>query len=154
MLRVMLLLLLSAVPAAADQVAGQATVIDGDTIEIHGQRVRLNGIDAPESRQICAQPDGSAYRCGQVAAFALADWIGRSVVSCEPHGHDRYRRIIATCYARGEDMGRWMVREGHALAFRRYSLIYVPDEEAAQAAGVGLWQGRFVAPWDWRRGER
>ncbi|WP_162375646.1 thermonuclease family protein [Ancylobacter sp. TS-1] len=129
-------------------------MIDGDTLEIHGERIRLNGIDAPESRQTCQRADGSEYRCGQGAAFALADWIGRATVTCEPHGHDRYRRVIATCYARGEDAGRWLVQNGHALAFRRYSLVYVPDEERAQAAGSGVWQGHFILPWDWRKGAR
>lgn len=142
-------------PASADDpIIGQATVIDGDTLEIHGQRIRLNGIDAPESRQTCERADGTDYRCGQAAAFALADWIGRATVHCEPSGQDRYKRIIATCFARGDDMGRWMVQQGHALAFRRYSTVYVPDEIEAQAAGRGIWQGRFVAPWDWRKGER
>lgn len=152
---ILLLLLLTSSPAlASDPIIGQATVIDGDTIEIHGEHIRLNGIDAPESRQMCGRSDGSQYRCGQAAAFALANWIARSVVSCEPHGHDRYRRVIATCYVRGEDVGRRMVRDGHALAFRRYSPVYVPDEEQAQAAKLGVWQGRFVAPWDWRKGAR
>ena len=145
---------LVAIPVAATEIAGQATVIDGDTIEIHGQRIRLNGIDAPESRQMCERADGTAYRCGQAAAFALADWIGLATVHCEPRGRDRYKRVIATCFARGDDMGRWIIRQGHALAFRRYSTVYVPDEIEAQAAGRGIWQGRFVAPWDWRRGKR
>jgi len=149
-----LLLLWTAGPAFATELMGQATVIDGDTLEIHGQRIRLHGVDAPESRQTCERADGTEYRCGQLAALALADWIGRAVASCRQTDTDRYRRAIAICAVRGEDMGRWLVRAGHALAFRRYSLDYVADEEHAQAAKRGLWQGRFVAPWDWRKGER
>lgn len=149
-----LVVLLLCTPAYAGTFVGQATVIDGDTIEIHGQRIRLNGIDAPESRQFCEQADGTEYRCGQAAAFALADWIDRGVVSCEQTGTDRYKRAIATCTVRGDDMGRWLVAAGHALAFRRYSIEYVANEEQAQAAKAGLWRGRFVPPWDWRKGVR
>lgn len=147
-------LLLSATPVAADALTGQASVIDGDTIEIHGQRIRLHGIDAPESRQVCQRADGADYRCGQAAALALDEWIGPSVVSCSQTGTDRWKRVIATCQVRGEDMGRWMVSEGHALAFVRYSKDYVPDEAEARAAGRGIWQGRFVPPWEWRKGAR
>lgn len=144
------LLALAAFPAAGASLSGQATVIDGDTLEIHGQRIRLHGVDAPESRQTCERADGSEYRCGQAAAFALADWIGRAVVSCDPRDRDRYKRVVAVCSVRGEDMGAWLVRSGHALAFRRYSLDYVAAEEQARMAGAGIWQGRFVAPWEWR----
>lgn len=147
-------LLTPSVSALADPIAGQATVIDGDTIEIHGERIRLNGIDAPESGQTCRKADGSPYRCGQVAAFALADWIGRSLVICHPQGEDRYGRTIAACSVRDEDMGRWLVEQGHALAYRRYSQEYVPAEAEAAGRKLGVWQGAFVPPWDWRRGVR
>lgn len=140
--------------ASGSEFTGQATVIDGDTLEIHGQRIRLHGVDAPESRQLCERADGSDYRCGQVAAFALADWIARSVVSCGQTDTDRWRRAIAICTVRGEDIGRWLVQNGHALAFTRYSDDYVPDEAAARAARVGVWQGSFVEPWMWRKGAR
>jgi len=141
-----------AVTLAAD-FAGQATVIDGDTIEIHGQRIRLFGIDAPESRQTC-EAAGEIYRCGQQAALALSDFTGRQVVSCEDRGRDRYGRVVAVCSAGGEDLGAWLVSNGLALAFRRYSVDYVDQEQAAQSGRRGLWAGEFVAPWDWRRGVR
>src|SRR4051812_19931160 len=91
-------------PVSAESLVGQATVIDGDTVEIHGTRIRLAGIDAPESRQVCTDAAGADYRCGKVAAFALADKIGRAVVRCEGKQRDRYKRLVATCSAGGVDL--------------------------------------------------
>jgi endonuclease YncB( thermonuclease family) len=79
----------TAFAAAQDSIVGIASVIDGDTIEIHGQRIRLFGIDAPESSQLCVRPTGERWRCGQRASFALADRIGRATVRCEPRDVDR-----------------------------------------------------------------
>ncbi len=107
-------LTLLATPALAD-VAGTATVIDGDTIEMHGQRIRFHGIDAPESRQLC-RLNGKPWQCGKVAANALADKIARRPVTCEDLGRDRYDRIIARCTVAGEDLEKWMVANGWALA--------------------------------------
>ena len=96
------LLVPSAAAAEPRQIVGVASVIDGDTIEIHGQRIRLFGIDAPESSQLCARPTGERWRCGQQASFALADRIGRATVSCQPHDLDRYGRIVAVCFQESE----------------------------------------------------
>ncbi len=147
-----LVLALIATPALAD-VAGVASVIDGDTIEVRGQRIRLHGIDAPESRQLC-RLDGKPWQCGKDAANALAEKIARRPLRCEDLGRGRHKRIIARCTVAGEDMGEWMVSQGLALAYRRYSLDYVEEEADAQAARRGIWAGEFVKPWEWRRGER
>ncbi len=95
--------------------AGVASVIDGDTVEVHGQRIRLHGIDAPESRQLC-RLDGKSWQCGKDAANALARKIARRPVTCEDLGRDRYKRIIARCTVAGEDLGEWIVSQGLALA--------------------------------------
>ena len=141
-------------PAIASEpsspIIGRASVIDGDTIEIRGQRIRLFGIDAPESRQTCTDAKGAAYRCGQKAAQALDYRISDGVVTCEPKDRDRYGRMVAVCRAYGEDLSAWMTGLGWALAFRRYSTQYVPAEELAERRKAGMWSGQFVPPWEWR----
>jgi endonuclease YncB( thermonuclease family) len=139
--------------AAESPVIGVASIIDGDTLEIQGQRIRLHGIDAPESGQSC-EKDGRQYRCGQQAALALADKIGRVPIRCEQLDIDRYKRIVAVCRLGAEDLNGWMVRKGWAIAYRQYSRDYVDDETAAQAAKAGIWAGRFIEPSKWRRGDR
>ena len=134
-------------------IVGIASVIDGDTLEIHGQRIRLHGIDAPEAGQFC-EKDGKQYRCGQQAALALADKIGRATVRCEHRDIDHYKRIVAVCSLGNVDINAWMVRQGWAIAYRQYSRDYVDDESAAQAEKTVLWAGRFIEPSKWRRGER
>ena len=129
---------------------GVASVIDGDTIQIHGRHIRLFGIDAPESDQMCSA-NGQQYRCGQRAALALADFIERQTVSCEQRDIDRYGRAVAICLLGAHDLGEWLVAQGHALAYRSYSGMYVETEEAAAAARKGIWLGEFQPPWEWRQ---
>ncbi len=135
---------------AQQAIVGVASVIDGDTIEIHGTRIRFHGIDAPESRQECIRADGKSWRCGQQAAFALSDRIGRATVRCEPRDRDRYGRVVAVCSKDGEDLNRWLVRNGWAVAYRKYSADYVADEAIARSAKANIWSGTFEMPWDWR----
>ena len=154
MLRRLLLaaiIVLTATAAGGLNLAGRATVIEGDVIEIHGQGIRLFGIDAPEAGQHCEAADGRAYRCGQEAARALADHIGQHDVVCEPRGTDRDGRIVAVCRLGGEDLNAWVVSEGWALAYRHYSTDYVREETVARMAKRGIWRGQFVSPWVWRR---
>ena len=149
-----LLIALLGLPAqAAEPLVGTASVVDGDTIEIHSTRIRLHGIDAPESRQECLHADRTPWRCGQRAALALSDHVERSIVRCQPRDRDRYGRIVAICFKGDEDLNRWMVASGWAVAFRRYSLDYVADEDRARGAHLGVWSGTFEMPWDWRARE-
>ena len=155
-LRLILLLVafLSAAPVAANDLVGVASVIDADTLEIRGVRIRPHGIDAPESRQLCQRSSGDDWRCGQQAALALADRIGRRTVSCMVRDVDRYERAIAVCTQDNQDLIRWLVSEGWAVAYRRYSRDYIAAEDQARRAGRNIWAGQFVMPWDWRRGQR
>ncbi|KRB14958.1 hypothetical protein ASD99_12085 [Mesorhizobium sp. Root695] len=133
-------------PAAIEStIQGQASVIDGDTLEIHGIRIRLNGIDAPESAQKC-EAKGISYRCGQKAAFALDEILADKTVACTKLGIDRYGRTIAKCTVAEVDVSAEMVRRGWATAYRKYSLDYVSFEDVARASGLGIWAGPFENP--------
>ena len=142
--------------ASADEVevVGRATVIDADTISIRDQKIRLHGIDAPESRQSCEAKNGRMWRCGQKAALALSEKIGVRNVTCRSKKRGRYKRLIAKCTCGGADLGKWLVRTGKAFAFVRYSKDYVREEAIARARKLGVWAGRSVAPWEWRKGQR
>ena len=148
-----LALLFLPLPLAWGDITGKARVIDGDTLEIDGKRIRLHGIDAPESKQICYL-DGRRWQCGKDAGLILSDLISRQPVTCQERDQDRYGRIVAVCRAGGEDLNSWMVLQGLALAYRRYSKDYVDQEADAQLARRGIWATRFVLPWEWRRGKR
>ena len=140
----------------AIEIRGSAPrIIDADTLEVAGQRVRLQGIDAPEAAQACRQASGQRYRCGDRATQALRARIGAGTITCTIAGRDRYNRALGICYAAdGTDLNGWLVRQGYALAYRRYSPKYIPEEEQARAAQAGLWAGEFMEPWAWRRGQR
>jgi endonuclease YncB( thermonuclease family) len=131
--------------------AGQASVIDGDTLEIHGTRIRLWGIDAPESSQLCRGEHSLQYRCGAKAANDLDSFIARRPVSCLPISLDRYGRTVATCSVGGADLGDWLVRNGLALDWPQYSKRkYESAQGDAEQAGRGMWAGSYVEPWLYR----
>lgn len=123
---------------------------DSDTIEIHDQRIRLDGIDAPESSQLCVRV-GAKERCGQAAALFLADMIGTQTVRCETHDVDRYGRDISTCWRGDVNINEAMVTAGQAVAYRKYSRAYVEAEENSRAAKLGILATEFEIPWNYRQ---
>ncbi len=149
-----LLLILASIFApesqAADIISGMPRIVDGDTIVIGTTKIRLESIDAPESDQVCLDANRNRWTCGIEARDRLSAHIGDHTIDCTPSGLDAYGRTLAMCTFAGEDLNAWMVRQGWALAFVRYSKAYVADEESARAARRGIWSGAFIAPWDWR----
>jgi endonuclease YncB( thermonuclease family) len=107
--------------ALAADLAGQASVINGDTLEIHGTRIRIFGIDAPESDQLCRDAKSDRYRCGQKASNALFDFIDRRPVECIEVDRDRYKRAVSVCTVAGTDIADWLLRNGFALDWPQYS---------------------------------
>ena len=145
-------LILAGTPAAAvDSLTGQASIIDGDTLEIHGTRIRLWGMDAPESSQLCRGEDSLQYRCGAKAANDLDAFIAGRPVACIPISLDQYGRTVATCSVDGVDLGGWLVRNGLALDWPQYSKgKFDPIQREAEQAGRGMWAGSYVEPWQYR----
>src|SRR5258705_8485908 len=134
--------------ALADSLSGQASVIDGDTLEIHGTRIRLWGIDAPESSQLCRNDESLQYRCGAKAANELDAFIARRPVDCSPVSLDQYRRTVAVCSIDGVDLAAWLVRKGLALDWPTYSKgKYDKAQRDAEHPGRGIWAGSSVGPW-------
>jgi endonuclease YncB( thermonuclease family) len=127
--------------------------IDGDTLAIGREHIRLYGIDAPESRQDCER-GGVTWHCGLEAKRALVGLLRAGEPDCRPMDRDRYGRTVAVCTVNGVDLGGELVREGLALAYRRYGLEYVGLEDEARVAHRGMWAGEFTAPWDWRQEHR
>jgi endonuclease YncB( thermonuclease family) len=143
-------------PKSASMV-GRASVIDGDTIEIHGERIRLNGIDAPEAAQSCGDRNGKRYRCGARSADALANPLkASSPTRCDFVERDQYGRFVGDCYrADGASLQAAMVRSGWALDWPRYSGgAFARDQEAARREKLGMWAGEFQPPWEWRAAQR
>ncbi len=137
-----------------ETISGLARIVDGDTLVIGSQKIRLASIDAPETDQICLDTERKTWGCGIQARDRLADHIGNRAIDCATKGRDVYGRTLAVCTLSGENLNAWMVQQGWALAFVRYSNEYTADQEAARAAGRGLWSGAFIAPWDWRHRNR
>ena len=131
-------------------IAGEARVVDGDTIDIEGRRIPLEGIDAPETAQTCTTSTGGTWACGRAASKALQALLATADVACDSRGNDKYGRILGVCYADGRDINAAMVKSGFAWAFVKYSVTYVAQEAEARAAHAGVWQGAAQAPWDFR----
>jgi endonuclease YncB( thermonuclease family) len=137
--------------AQAAQIAGQATVVDGDTIEVAGTRIRLFGIDAPEADQTCHDDDGKIYRCGQAATDALSAFLAQKPIICDTLHAAPNGATVATCAVGDVDISDWVVRKGYGLDWPAYSKgRYGDAQKAAERSGDGLWGGQWVTPWQYR----
>lgn len=155
MVRLFLVGVLALMPVQASAgPSGTVRVIDGDTLDVGGVRVRLHGIDAPEVAQTCETKGGVIWACGNWVRAELEARIEGRKATCEAHGWDRYDRVIGTCRVAGIDIGEAMVRDGLAFAYRRYSLDYVQAENAAELAHRGLWGSEVQAPEAYRRSHK
>jgi len=133
----------------AQSVTGAAQVIDGDTLDLTGTRIRLFGVDAVESRQICSR-GGSAWACGEDAKARLSELVAGRNVQCSGRDIDVYGRLVAVCRAGGIDLAESMVLAGLAVALTDFSSDYVDAQARASRFGLGVWDAEFQQPADWR----
>ena len=144
------------------EINGIPKIIDGDTVHINTKKIRLEGIDAPEMKQKCKKPFlkisaiigfqfNKAYLCGVTSKAKLIDKIDNSKIKCISVSKDRYKRFLATCYKDKINLNKWMVRNGYAVAYKRYSKDYLRDEEYAKENKLGVWEGTFLMPEKWRK---
>ena len=161
-IRIIITLLVLLSNSIAEEISGIPKVVDGDTVHIDNYKFRLEGIDAPEMRQQCKKESFKIsffigltfykdYSCGRVSKEKLITKIDTTEIKCISSSKDRYKRYIATCYKGKTNLNQWMVRNGFAIAYRRYSQTYVPDEEFAKENKLGLWKGKFMEPEKWRK---
>jgi endonuclease YncB( thermonuclease family) len=139
---------------------GTWTVIDGDTLQVDGDVIQLYGIDAPELGQLC-ESNGSLWRCGMEAAFALRKLVilNEASLHCSPWRKDGEgvrdpppATTLGVCEVGDEDLAEVMLHNGHSLALPGAFPDYVEAEQQARDAGLGIWHSDFVVPWEWRAG--
>jgi endonuclease YncB( thermonuclease family) len=129
--------------------ASHVTVIDGDTIRLGDVKIRFSGIDAPEINQTCVASEGKVA-CGKISKDILIAKVTNNKISCSDEGKDVYGRILGECFVNGESLSSYLVREGFAFAYRKYSNKYIKDEEYAKFNNLGMWSMEFEYPWDYR----
>ena len=148
-----LLIFFSFASFAENIIKGKAKIIDGDTIHIGKYKIRLHGIDAPETNQKCTL-DEETWNCGIQSTLALKNFILDKEVYCEIIDIDQYKRFVGICFVDNENMNKYMVSNGWAIAYRYYSTLFVEDEEMAQKNKLGIWQGTFIEPYLFRKNNK
>ena len=143
----------SPIKATNNEIYGKAKVIDGDTIKINNEKIRLLGIDAFEIKQTCQRSNGSEYDCGKISKNALIEIISGLPVKCITKKKDHYKRWLAVCYVGKLDIGENMVIYGHAVTYKK-NKKYKEVEKEAKNIKSGAWEGKFILPWDWRKQKR
>ena len=132
---------------------GIAHVIDGDTLHIEKNKIRLHGIDAPEIDQTC-KISNKVWHCGLESTSALKKLVLNNIISCVVSDIDKYKRYIAECFINNKNINKLMVRNGWAIAYRYYSLDFVEDEKLAKKDKIGIWQGQFQEPYLFRKSKK
>jgi endonuclease YncB( thermonuclease family) len=130
--------------------AQEIKVVDGDTINMNGEKIRFTGIDTPELKQTCIK-EGVKELCGITAKQILIDKIGNNKVVCINEGKDQYKRTLAECFVNDKSLSSYLVRSGYAFAYRQYSKKFIKDEDYARINKIGMWKMTFVYPWDYRK---
>ena len=125
-------------------------IIDGDTIHLNNEKIRFTGIDTPELKQTCSKNNEIIY-CGIQARQLLINKIGKNKVKCVREGKDQYKRTLAECFVNDLSLSKFLVREGYAFAYRKYSKKFIEDENFAKNNNMGMWSMKFEYPWDWRK---
>ena len=125
-------------------------IIDGDTIHINGEKIRFSGIDTPELKQTYINNKKIIF-CGLEAKNLLAKIIDNRDVNCISEGKDQYKRTLAECFVGDLSISSYLVREGYAFAYRKYSEKFVKDEEFAKENNKGMWSMSFEYPWEYRK---
>ncbi|MGY3238418.1 endonuclease YncB(thermonuclease family) [Bradyrhizobium sp. USDA 4472] len=148
------LLALITSPVCAATLSGVPRILDGNTIEIEQTTIRLSGIEAPETDQICLDARGRKWACGVAARDELIKHANGRTWDCQTQRLDEQRRALGNCLIEGEDVNAWMVRSGWALSAGAAQHSYVIYELVASTNYAGLWSGAFIAPWDWRNRNR
>jgi len=145
-----LLLLFSANITNAKTIMGKAKVIDGDTIHINKNKIRLHGIDAPEKKQKCIF-NSKKWSCGKQSGIELKKLINHQTTKCYVKDVDIYNRYVAICYVNEVNLNQAMVKKGWALAYKYYSTDYINEEYFAQNKKLGIWKGTFELPYIYRK---
>ncbi len=130
--------------------ASHVIVVDGDTIKLGDVKIRFSGIDAPEINQTCVASEGKVA-CGKISRDILITKVTNNKISCTDEGKDFYGRVLGECFVNGESLSRYLVREGFAFAYRKYSDKFILDEEYAKSNRLGMWSMKFQYPWDYRK---
>ena len=133
-----------------DVKSDEIKIIDGDTIHLNNEKIRFTGIDTPELKQTCSKNNEIIY-CGIQARQLLINKIGKNKVNCVKEGKDQYKRTLAECFVNDLSLSRFLVREGYAFAYRKYSKKFIEDENFAKNNNMGIWSMKFEYPWDWRK---
>ena len=133
--------------------ASHVTVIDGDTIRLGDVKIRFSGIDAPEINQTCVASEGKVA-CGKISRDLLIEKVTNNKISCTDEGKDFYGRVLGECFVNRESLSAYLVREGFAFAYRKYSNKYIEDEEYAKFNKLGMWSMEFQYPWDYRKNNK